>query len=411
MPADATSHSVFQILESLFPNFGKAFPGTLRTPDPFPHNHSALHDTAESKTMTAKERVLTAAAHHPPDRVPIQLYLTPEIEQRLLEHFGFQDPEQLLVKLGVDLRTIDPVYKGQMPPIPEGCDKVDIWGTGYVLFDHGQGGAYEEPRHLSLAALHTLDDVNAYPWPSPEDYDYTGVEAQCDALKEYALCTGGAGTPDIVNGVSRCRGMEQVIMDIVTQDPVGVAIIDKRCDFLYERTRRTLEAGKGKFDILCLGEDTGNQLGPMFSFEVFDAFFRPRLKRFIDLAHEFNCKAMLHSCGNTRRLQPRFIEMGLDILDAMQPEPPGMNPEELKAENGARLTFCGLISTQKTLPFGTVEECRAEARHRLNLFKNGGYIFSPAHCIQADTPLENALAIYEEALGLPAGSLIHPKTQ
>jgi uroporphyrinogen decarboxylase len=114
---------------------------------------------------------------------------------------------------------------------------------------------------------------------------------------------------------------------------------------------------------------------------------------------------MMHSCGDTRRLQSRFIEMGLDVLDAMQPEPAGMNPEELAAETNPRLAFCGLISTQKTLPFGTSEDCRAEARHRLRLFRNGGYIFSPAHCIQANTPLENVFAIYEEALGLEAGTL------
>jgi len=115
---------------------------------------------------------------------------------------------------------------------------------------------------------------------------------------------------------------------------------------------------------------------------------------------------MMHSCGNTRKLIPRFIAMGLDVLDAMQPEPPGMNPEELKAEFGERIAFCGLISTQQTLPFGTLDECRAEARHRLELFRDGGYIFSPAHCIQADNPVDNALAIYEEALGLEPGELI-----
>ncbi|HEO72275.1 MAG TPA: hypothetical protein ENN80_13525, partial [Candidatus Hydrogenedentes bacterium] len=91
---------------------------------------------------------------------------------------------------------------------------------------------------------------------------------------------------------------------------------------------------------------------------------------------------------------------------AMQPEPPGMDPEEIKAEFGDRLAFCGLISTQKTLPFGTEQQCREEARHRLRVMTtNGGYIFSPAHCIQSDTPLDNVLAIYEEALGLAPGTL------
>ena len=95
-----------------------------------------------------------------------------------------------------------------------------------------------------------------------------------------------------------------------------------------------------------------------------------------------------------------------DVLDAMQPEPPGMDPETIRAACRGKLAFCGLISTQRTLPRGTVAECRAEARHRLDVIaKGGGYIFSPAHCIQPDTPLENVLAIYEEALGLEPGGL------
>ena len=354
--------------------------------------------------MTSKERVLAALARRPTDRIPIQIYLTPEIEKKLMQHFGFADPEQLLQRFGVDFRGVHPVYQGTPPPVPEGSSFADEWGVGYIMFDHGHGGAYPEANYLALAKLKTMDDVENYPWPSPDDYDYSQIEAVCDCYADYAVCAGDAGRPDILIGVSRGRGMEQVMMDIMMEDPVGVAIIDKRCDFYYEVSRRTLEAGNGKIDILCIGEDTGNQLGPMFPLEVFDTFFRPRLQRYIELAHEFGCKAMMHSCGDTSRLQSRFIEMGLDILDAMQPEPEGMQLKLLKETFHNKLAYCGLISTQQTLPFGTVEECRKEARHRLELFKEGGYIFAPAHCIQADNPVENVLAVFEEALGLSPGT-------
>ena len=302
--------------------------------------------------MTPKQRVLAAVEHREPDRVPIQIYLTPEIEERLKQYLGTDD---LLAAFGVDFRTVEPIYAGAPAPIPAGCDSVDAWGVGYRRVEFGSG-AYDEAVYLPLAAMRTLDDVDAHPWPDPDLYDYSTVEAQCDALSEYAICCGGAGIPDILNGVSRGRGMEQVVMDIVTEDPVGTAIIDRRCNILYERCRRMLEAGSGKIDILCLGEDCGNQAGPMFPPDVFDSFFQPRLGRFYDLAHKFGAKAMMHSCGNTRKLMPRFIDMGLDVLDAMQPEPPGMVAEEIKAEHGDKLAFCGLISTQKTLPFGSVQD-------------------------------------------------------
>ena len=190
------------------------------------------------------------------------------------------------------------------------------------------------------------------------------------------------------------------MIDVATRDPVGLAMIRRRVDVLYEIRRRTMEAGKGKIDILCLGEDMGNQNGRMFSPADFRDVFRPAIQRFIDLAHEFGAKAMLHSCGDTHEIMPDLIDMGLDILDAMQPEPRGMVPQKIRAICKGKLAFCGLISTQATLPFGTVADCRREARHRLDVIaKGGGYIFSPAHCIQAGTPLENVLAVYEEALG------------
>ena len=134
---------------------------------------------------------------------------------------------------------------------------------------------------------------------------------------------------------------------------------------------------------------------------VFDEFFVPRIQPFIDLAHEHGALAMLHSCGDTSAIMPTFVEMGLDILDAMQPEPDGMDPPVIKRLYGDRLTFCGLVSTQFTLPHGSVADVRAEVRERIEVMgAGGGYILSPAHCIQPDTPLENVLAIYEEALGV-----------
>ena len=345
--------------------------------------------------ITHKERVITSLRWQDTDRVPIQYYAVPEIHQLLQEHFEGRD---VLQCLGVDFRSVEPSYLGRTKPASNGIT-YDIWGTGYTQMNNGRGGYYSEATLLPLRELSTLADVAAYPWPSPDDFDYTNIERQCDALAEYAICAGGPGQPDILNGVSRGRGMEQVIIDIALRDEVGMAIIDRRCDFCYEFLRRLLVAANGKIDILCLGEDMGNQNGRMFSSKDFQEVFRPRLQRFIDLAHDFGAKAMIHSCGDTHEIFPDLIDMGLDILDAMQPEPVGMNPETIRTMCRGKLAFCGLVSTQRTLPFGTEEECRAEAQHRLDVIApGGGYIFAPSHCIQAGTPLNNILAVYEEAL-------------
>jgi len=350
---------------------------------------------------------MTSLAWKEPDRPPVQIYMTPEIMEDLQRYFekhkdrlGATDIQQVLE---VDFRAVHPVetqaYNDKIKKSHDGL-WYDEWGIGYKSVHHGASGVYFEAADLALAELKTMDDVERYTWPNAAEMDYSSVEAQCDAQKDYAVTTGHPSIPDIINGVSRGRGMEHVLLDIVTRDEVGMAIIDRRVAYYHEVCRRTLEAGKGKIDILCLGEDLGNQNGMMVSWREFNGVFRPRLQKFIDLAHHYGARSMLHCCGDSHDLMPAFIEMGLDILDSMQPEPAGMNPEKIRAACKGKLAFCGLISTQKTLPFGSVAECRAEARHRLDVIaKGGGYIFAPAHCIQASTPIENVLAVYEEALG------------
>ena len=354
---------------------------------------------APKNELRPKERVRLAVEHIEPDRPPIQVYLTPEIHEKLSQYF---QGHNLAEVLGVDFRGVGP--RGLKPvktPKPSSdINYYDIWGIGYKNVAYSSG-AYPEAMDLPFRDMRAMDEVLAHPWPSPDDFDYSVIPARCEAVADYAICAGGAGIPDIVNGVSRGRGMEQVLIDIEAEDEVGIAIIDRRVDFYYEYCRRMLQAADGKIDILCLGEDCGTQRGPLFSQTTFDRFFRPRIQKFIDLAHEYGAYAMLHSCGSNRALMPTFIEMGLDIEDAMQPEPAGMNPEEIKVEFGSKLTFCGLISTQKTLPFGTAADCREEALHRVEVIgRNGGYFFAPAHCIQPDTPLENILTIYEVANGV-----------
>lgn len=348
--------------------------------------------------MKPKERVLTACQHEEPDRIPLQIYTTPEIDTQLRNHFGSRD---YMEALGIDLRQIHLPYQwwtGPGPGMPGNADRYNEWGVGYTRMSY-QGGVYDEATELPFARLKTMDDVEGYPWPSPDGFDYSVMPALCDQQADYAICYGREGIPDIMNGVGSGRGIAQVMMDIMTRDEVGMAIIRKRVDYYYEYCRRGLEAAEGKVDILLLGEDCGNQRGRMFPPDVFDEVFVPIIQRFIDLAHEHGILAMLHSCGDTHEIQPTFIEMGLDILDAMQPEPPGMNLPEIKRLYGGKLTFCGLVSTQHTLPFGTVEDVRTEVRERIEVMgAGGGYILGPAHCIQPDAPLENVLSLYAEAL-------------
>jgi len=179
---------------------------------------------------------------------------------------------------------------------------------------------------------------------------------------------------------------------------VPLALIDKNLESDYEFFRRGLEAGQGQIEVLKIGEDCGNQNAPIFSPSFFKAFFAGASAA---LAHRHGAAFMMHSCGSVRDLLPIFIEdIGLDVLDVCQPEPRGMAPEGLKRDFGKDITFCGMLSLQKTFPFGSADDCRREAEHRIRTIgKSGGYSFSSGNSLTKDIPLANILAAYEVALG------------
>jgi len=361
--------------------------------------------------ISSRERVRMAIDHQEPDRPPIQFYATPEVTKLLIDYFKGQDLKEIFE---VDFRDVVPGYLGKLKkPIPgSGVDAYDMWGVGYrncpyhlnPIGKHSDtisvSGTYPEAVYKPFAGIETMDEVTAYPWPNPDDFDYSIIEEQIERNKGYAVVLDG-DIPDIITGLgARGRGLEQLLIDIALQDEVGMAIIDGQVNFYYEYLRRRLEAGQGKIDIVHLCDDLGTQKGLIISPEMFDAVLRPRYQKFIDLTHRYGANAWFHSCGSTYFLHSRFIDMGVDVLDSVQTEPANMDPEKLKAEFGDKLTYCGMIDTQRLLPYGTVEECRAVARHRIKIIgKGGGYIFCPSHALQIDIPLENILAIYEEATG------------
>lgn len=345
--------------------------------------------------MTPQERFKKTVAHKQPDRPPIMLSVVPEVDIRLTDHFqrhfGTSDIEQVLE---VDLHQIWPPRR-------------NAWTTTSSADASTQpslpSGYYQDTQSLPLAWIQSLDDVKRFhPECDPDDYDFSGFPEMLKAQLPFVRVFGTPGLVDIVNGLgARGRGLENILCEIMTEDEVTVAMIDKHLEYALEFCRRGLEAGKGQIEMLWIGEDCGHQRGPLFPPAFFKKFFVPRLRRFVDLAHKYHAVCMMHSCGSIRQLLPILIDdVGLDIQDACQPEAEGMEPESLKRDFGDRITFCGMLSLQHTMTFGSVEDCRREAEHRINVIgKGGGYIFAPCNTITNDTPLENILAVYEVACG------------
>jgi uroporphyrinogen decarboxylase len=350
--------------------------------------------------MRSKERLLTTFARRAADRVPINYMANDGIDRRLKDHFGLKpdDSEGLRVALGVDFRGVSAAYKGPRlhQPVPGSGVNVDDWGIHYRWVAHETGGYWD----YCDFALRDADEatIAKWPMPSPDDYDYLDISAQCARVKDYAVYIGNAGMGDIINSNGMLRGMEQTLIDLITEDPAGLLLARRRTDINLEVLRRTLEAAHGGIDLLWMGEDLGTQIAPIISPELYRKIIRPFHRQFIDLAKSFGIPVMVHTCGSSSWAYEDFIEMGVAAVDTLQPEAVAMSPEYLKRTFGGRLAFHGCISTAGPVASGTVTETIETCRRTLDIMMpGGGYCFAPTHCLQDNSPTANVLAMYETA--------------
>lgn len=350
--------------------------------------------------MTSKERVKAVFAREIPDRVPMNYHGNRDINRRLMERFGIFDGsyDRLLEALNVDFRGISAPYVGKRlhEEIP-GMNVNQEWGIRTRWIENKYGGYWD----YCDFPLKDADEeaVARYPMPSPDDYDYEIVKERCRKYEGLALHAGNAGLGDVINTTGFTRGMEQTLVDLLTDDPAGLLLIDRRLEIQLEVARRTIEAADGMIDFLWMGEDLGTQNTPIISLELFRNHIRPRHQRFIDMAKSFGLPVMIHSCGSSSWAFNDFIEMGIDAVDTLQPEAANMQPEYLKKTFGDRLVFHGAISTAGPLAYGSVQDVIGNVEDVLEIMMpGGGYCLAPTHAIQDNTPTENVIAMFEAGL-------------
>lgn len=349
--------------------------------------------------MTSKTRVLKAFHHEEPDRVPIDYSANSGIHNKLVQKLGV-DPNNwnsLLEALGVDFRGVYLPYTGpNLHGQIEGRNIDPLWGIRTRWIEHESGG-YWDFCDFPLEYADE-DEVAAWPMPNPDHFAYDLVSEQCKHYKDYALYIGNPGLVDIINSTGMIRGMEQTLVDLATDEPAGLLYIDRKLDVQLKMTERVLEAAKGGIDFVYIGEDLGTQFAPMLSLELYRKHLRPRHQKFIDLAKAYNLPVMIHTCGSSSWAYNDFIEMGINVVDTLQPEAANMSPKYLKQTFGDRLAFHGCISTAGPLAYGSVEDIEKDVKETLDIMKpGGGFCLSPTHMIQDNSPVENVIEMYKTA--------------
>jgi uroporphyrinogen decarboxylase len=372
--------------------------------------------------MTPRQRVSATLNHTEPDRVPfdctftIEAYCALEKALNLPPDAGISagspslnvSPSlDMLERMRIDLCYIGlNAWPGEAP-FEYGQERyTDIWGVGYRRVDSKAGFEYVNDVHPLANA--TLADLDAYPWPDPAAPELTeGLRQKAQAIfnqTSFAL-VGKFSTP-IVEQASALRGLEQLFMDLAVNPQFAAALFARLTAIAMRLNEAGLSACGEYLQILRLaGDDMGSQRGTLLS----PAMFRRQVKPFFAqlyshakqtfVQHNPNGKLMAHTDGDVYPILPDYIEMGLDLLNPVQPYVAEMDHERLKHEFGAQLAFHGGMDIRHVLPFGSPAEVREEVEKTIRaLAPGGGYILAPTHYLLPDVPPANMLALRDAVL-------------
>lgn len=346
--------------------------------------------------MTERENFFSIIRRTGYERVPVMYSFCPYLQEtcnhkveELYREIGFT-PSPMVDVRGVPVKDSSTEkflkYYGPL----KGGTTIDIYG---VANEPGSAAAMHMTHMLHpLEKMETLEELEAYPFPEFV-LDEEDVSRQLDRnneliKKDKVLCGNMQCT--IWETAWYMRGMEVLMMDMMSEDEMAEFVLDKVTKLSVQRAEYFVRTGA---EVLYLGDDVGMQRSVMMSKDLYQTWLKPRLKQVVDAARAINPDVIIfyHSCGFIEPFIEDLIEVGVDVLNPVQPE--CMDFREIHEKYGSRISFHGTIGTQTTMPFGTPEEVRAEVFKNLDIAgKKGGLLVSPTHLLEPEVPWENIRA-------------------
>jgi uroporphyrinogen decarboxylase len=354
--------------------------------------------------MNRRTRVLTALAKEKPDRPPLQVSFTKEFAERLMRHYRL--PAASHDPMGGKSAMLETITHQDMLLHAVG------WVTGYFSSEENEfydewGISYRRVSYTTPFGTGSYAEVNSHPLrddvmissykaPDPTRSEiYAGAEELINRHKNDWFLVGAAVTT-IFETAWALRGLEQLLMDFLLDPDLAEAVLDIPFRYHSEVARRLVLMG---YDMIRLGDDVGGQQGMLMSPDIWRRFLKPKMAKLIAELKTLNPDIYIayHSDGNIEDIIPDLIEIGLDVLNPIQPA--CMDPALIKKKYGDKLVLWGTIDEQDTLPFKKPDDVKREVLDRINLCgSNGGLILGPTHHVQLDTPIENFEAMIEAAL-------------
>lgn len=364
-----------------------------------------------------KDRVNQAISFLKPDRTPRDFAAVPEVWHKLGDYFGVHDRGKILQYLDTDCRVVSYDSFCQHPSIsssdvdenasmerssiggmwrklePDGSTR-DIWGAHRRKVLH-KYGAYDEFVSYPLENAQSLDDLNRYDWPQPQWWDFSGLRLAIDALNKKVVYNIRYRVGSVFETAWSLYGFENFLTDLAMRPQWPLNIMEHVAKVHLTNLKVVLEMAADQIDIVYFYDDIASQNSLLISPQMYKDYIQPYHSEIINISKKYGKPVMMHCCGSIYPLIEEFIEMGLAILNPIQPIAMNMNPEKLADEFSGRIAFHGGIDIQQLLPSGTPSEVEEQVEYNSRVLgKNGGYIMAGSHHIQADTPIKNILAMY-----------------
>lgn len=274
--------------------------------------------------------------------------------------------------------------------VPANAD-IDVFGVGHS----------HQPNCYHMTRMHhplrgedvTLEEIQKYPLPR------IAADAE-ERVRNFVVEQQSKGLATMVSMACTVweiswylRSMEDLMADMMTEDERATVHLDRLTANAVERIQLAARAG---CDIVQLGDDIGMQQTTMMSVELWRTWLKPRLAQVIRAGHAINPDLLVfyHSCGYVLPFLDDLIEIGVDILNPVQPE--CMSFEDVLKKVGGRMSFWGTLGTQSTLPFGTPDDVKRVIWDNVRLCgTQGGLVIAPTHLVEPEVPWENLLAMKE----------------
>ena len=336
--------------------------------------------------MTHRERVLTAFSRRTPDRVPVWIQAGDHLGKLVRERTGEDDPAAYFdMDIQKMVHYAPTKEQSDFSKYPSFCD-------GAPLTEWGVRAHWESPA--PMRDLRTLGDVYEYPFPDVSaSYRYAHLHQEVERIKERGLPAVSGYECGTFEQLCGLRGMHTFLTDLLGEPAFLTPLVDKVSDLKAQIAARYAEAD---VDVIWTGDDLGSERALLMHPDLWRKRLKPCVKKIVARAKEIKPDVLVafHSDGYIEPIIPDLIEVGVDILQAVQPE--CMDVAKLKERYGHGLSFWGTIGTQTTMAFGTPEEIRRAVKERImTVGKGGGLCIGPSHTLEPPTPWENIVAMYD----------------